>query len=112
MKSASFVSVLPLQTSFKLVLNKRSLAVILFGLIFSLFILSILQVNAYTRETYLLQNYEKRISQLAEENKTLEINFSKANSLNNMGGFVQNMTFEKAGEIEYIKVLEATVLAK
>ena len=90
----------------------KSLAVIMFGILVSLIFISILQVNAYTRELYLLQDYEARISQLTGENRYLEINFTKANSLNNIGGFVQNMIFEKAGKIEYIKVLETTALAK
>jgi len=34
----------------------------------------------------------------------LEINFSKANSLNNMGGYVENQAFERANKVEYIRV--------
>ncbi|MDD5746217.1 MAG: hypothetical protein PHO30_03025 [Candidatus Omnitrophica bacterium] len=84
----------------------------MFGLIFSLLIISVLQVNAYIKEMYLLQDYQQRIGQLTEENKYLEIDFAKADSLKNIGGFVQNMIFEKADKIEYIKVLDTTVLAK
>jgi len=112
MKSASLISVFPLGTSLKLSFSMKSWAVILFGILVSLFAISILQVNAYTRELYLLQDYEAKISQLTEENKSLEINFTKANSLNNIGDFVQNMTFVKAENILYIKVLETTALAK
>ena len=112
MKSASLLSVFPLGASLKLSFNTKSLTVVLFGILVSLFAISILQVNAYTRELYLLQDYEARISQLTEENRYLEINFTKANSLNNIGDFVQNMIFEKADKIEYIKVLETTALAK
>ncbi len=77
---------------------------------FSLIIISIVQLNAYFGETYLSQDYEKKIEQLNQENKILEVSFSKDNSLNNINNYVQN--FEKATRVEYIKVLESTVVAK
>lgn len=73
-------------------------------------IVFIYQLNAYTSEVYFIQSSEKKISEFTQENKTLGINFAKANSLLNIGNYVQN--FEKAGKIEYIRVLESTVLAK
>jgi len=42
----------------------------------------------------------------------LEINFSKANSLNNIGSYVENQAFEKVKQVEYIRVFESTVLAR
>ena len=112
MKSASLISAFPLATGLKLSFSAKSLAVISFSILGSLIFIFILQVNAYTRESYLLQDYETKISQLGEGNRYLEINFTKANSLDNMGNFVQNMIFEKADKIEYIKVLGTTALAK
>lgn len=73
-------------------------------------IVFIYQLNAYTSEVYFIQSSEKKINEFTQENKTLGINFAKANSLWNIGNYVQN--FEKAGQIEYIRVLESTVLAK
>jgi hypothetical protein len=84
----------------------------MFGVIVSLLAVSVLQVNAYVREMYLLQDYQQKIGQLTEGNKYLEIDFAKADSLEKIGGYVQNMTFEKADNIEYIKVLDSTALAK
>lgn len=112
MKSASLVLTLPLGSSLKFAFNRRSLYVSMFGIVVSLLVIFVLQVNAYTKEMYLLQDYQQKIGQLSEENKYLEIDFAKADSLENIGGFVQNMTFEKADNIEYIKLLDATVLAK
>jgi len=79
-------------------------------LTFSLMIISVVQLNAYIKENYLVQNYEERIAQLNQENKVLEVSFSKDNSLNNINNYAQN--FEKVTEVEYIKVLESTVVAK
>ncbi|GAH97324.1 unnamed protein product, partial [marine sediment metagenome] len=44
----------------------------------------IFQVNALTNETYLIQSCEEKLGQLSGENETLEVNFSKANSLTNI----------------------------
>ena len=78
----------------------------------SLLVVCIFQINAYTKEVYLIQNYEKKLNQLTRENKILEVNFSEVNSLNNVGNYVQNNVFEKANKIDYIRLLESTALAK
>ena len=77
---------------------------------FYLTIITVVQINAYIREVYLLQDYGNQIDQLTKENKILEINLSKDNSLNNINNYVQN--FEKAEQVDYIKVLDSTVVAK
>lgn len=79
-------------------------------IIFSLLIVFIYQLNVYTAEIYFIHNSEKRIAELSQENKILELNLAKANSLWNVGNYVQG--FEKAGRLEYIRVLEGTVLAE
>ena len=94
----------------KLSLGLKFFLIFILLIIFSFLIVFIYQLNAYTAEIYFIQNSEKKINQLTQENKTLGINLAKANSLWNIGNYVQN--FEKAGKIEYIRVLESTVLAK
>ena len=76
----------------------------------SLFASSIYLVNVYTSEVYAAHQYEKMVKQLSEENKFLEINMTKAGSLQKADNYVQN--FEKAGQIEYIRILESTALAR
>ncbi|MCX6759362.1 MAG: hypothetical protein NT012_02255 [Candidatus Nealsonbacteria bacterium] len=102
------ISVVPLRL--KLSLGSKFLWIFIILIIFSLLIVFIYQLNAYASEVYFIQSSEKKISEFTQENKTLGINFAKANSLWNIGNYVQN--FEKAGKIEYIRVLESTVLAK
>ena len=79
---------------------------------FILFIFSIIHVNVYTGSLYSIQTFEDRVNQLNEENRILEINFTKANSLNNLTSYVQNQTFQKISNIKYVRVLESTALAK
>lgn len=72
----------------------------------------VFQLNARTKEVYLLEQYQNQLSTLTQENKLLEINFSKTNSLNSIGDLAQNQLFEKTNKIEYIRILETTALAK
>ncbi len=103
---------LPILPAIKLNLIKRVLWILVIFSIPSLIIFCVLQLNAYTKEIYLIQNYEKKLSELTQKNKILEVNFSKANSLDRIGSYVQNQAFEKVGEVKYIRLLEGTALAK
>ncbi len=98
--------------SVKLNITPRALWALTFFAIMSLLIFSIIQVNAYTKEMYLIKGFESKLAQLTQESKGLEINFSQVNSLNNIGTYAKNQVFERAGQVDYIKVLDSTVLAK
>jgi cell division protein FtsB len=102
----------PFLRIFKVNLSLKFLWFFMLLIIFSLLIVCIFQLNAYTKEFYLIQDYEKKLNQLTQENKILEINFSKANSLSKIGSYIQSQAFEKAEKVEYIQLLEGTALAK
>jgi hypothetical protein len=72
----------------------------------------IFQVNALTRETYLIKNYEKNLAQLSSESETLKVDFSKVNSLTNLENYLQNGNFEKVTQVKYIQILESSVAAR
>jgi hypothetical protein len=103
--------VFPLYTT-KININKKTLATCLIGILFSLMVISIIQINAYTKETYTARGYGREVAQLQEETSFLEINLSKANSLNNLTQHIEGQTFVKADKIEYIKLFEGTAMAK
>lgn len=96
--------------SLKLGLNLKLCWTLVFLAIFFLLLFSVFQLNAYTSEIYFIRDAEKQASLLSQENKVLEINLAKADSLWSAGEYVHN--FEKAGKIEYIRVLENTALAR
>jgi len=81
-------------------------------LVGALSIFYIFQVNTVVREIYLIKSYEKQFFQLSQENQKLSINFSKANSLENIEALAKNLGFEKVGKIHYIKVLGETIVTK
>ena len=81
-----------------------------FSSIIFLIVFCVFQLNAYTKSYYFIQNAQNQLSQLTEENRNLEISFSNTNSLNNIDEHIKN--FEAITKIEYIRILEGTVLAK
>ncbi len=103
---------IPTTKTLKLSLTLKFFWVLVLAAMMALFLVCVFQLNAYTREFYLIRNQESRLQQLTQENKMLEINFSKSNSLNNMGSYVENQVFEKVNQVEYIRVFESTALAR
>lgn len=75
-------------------------------------IIYIFQVNFLAYQIHTLENYEKQIIQLSEENKILEINFSKASSLDNIENYLSNQNFQKINQIKYIRATNDTEIAK
>jgi len=103
---------LPISSTSRFRISLKVLWIFILILTLSLLAVCIFQIGAYTKEIYLIQNYEKKLNQLTRENKILEVNFSEVNSLNNVGNYVQNSVFEKANKIDYIRLLESTALAR
>ena len=103
---------LPAIKALKLNLPLKILWLLALTVIFSLFITCLFQLNAYTREFYLIMSQENELKGLVQESKLLEINFSQASSLNNIEAFRESQGFERVKQVQYIKVLEGTALAK
>ncbi len=91
-------------------MNKKFLIIISI-LIFTPLVFHILQVNALTRETYLVKNYEKKLEQLYSESETLKVDFSRVYSLSNVDNYLQDGNFEKVTQVKYIRILEGSVAA-
>ena len=78
--------------------------------IIALLIFYIFQISAVVSEGYLLQNYQKKLSEFTRENEILEINLAQVNSLRNIEQMVDELGFEKTGEIHYIRALENQIV--
>jgi len=83
-------------------------------LILVLVVFYIFQVNAFAKETYFIQDYERKLSQLSGENESLEVDFSRFNSLVNIENYLQSQNFEKVnqGEVKYIQIPGGSVAAR
>jgi len=87
-------------------------------LVFSSFViigllgLYIFQVNVVVSEKYLIQKYEKQISEILKENQNLAINSTKLSSLTKVIKSLEELNFEKIDKIYYIRVLNNQMVAK
>ncbi len=81
-------------------------------LLFSLLAISVWQINSYSRDVFLLQNASHKLNAVAKENKILEINFNKSNSLVNFSASVGDQAFEKATNVAYLQVLDKKVVSR
>lgn len=80
--------------------------------IISLLAFYIFQVNFLTKETYQIQNYQKKINKIIQENENLIIDSAKLNSFSNIETLIKDFGFEKAEKIHYIQILESQVATK
>lgn len=72
----------------------------------------IYQANLFVRSSLMIEKYQQRITQLREENKNLEIVFSKKNSLSDYKDLIDEKEFEKITKVEYISVISESVAVK
>jgi len=76
----------------------------------SLLAFYIFQITAVISEGYQVQDYQKKISKLSEENKILEINSTKINSLENIDNRIQGLGFERINKTHYIQILGSSMV--
>ena len=78
---------------------------------FTLLIYYVWQVNHLTQGTYLINSYEKQISQLSTEKKNLEVGFAESGFLGQVQQKIQALNFQKTTAVKYIQI-PANSLAK
>jgi hypothetical protein len=98
--------------SISLRFNLKIFWIVSFVLIATLLVFYIFQVNAVIKNSYLIKNHEKKLSEISLENNNLKIDFVKSNSLANIESLVQNLNFEKVGEVKYIQIIGTEVATK
>ena len=70
-----------------------------------LFIFYIFYVNQLTQGTYLIQKYNKEISNLAKENRIIESDFAETDFLNQIHYRAMELGFEKTLKVKYVEIL-------
>ena len=98
--------------SLKKILNLR-----LFGFLISIsaiFLLAfyVFQTSELVSDGYQVGIYQKKISELSQGNKLLEINSVKVNSLENIENRIQELGLEKIDKVYYIQVLENPIVTR
>jgi hypothetical protein len=111
----TIISIFPISSAITLkkpVFASKNFWFLMFVLAFALMVCCIFQINAQTRESYLIIQYQQQISLLTEQNKALEIDYSKTSSLRNIGDFMEKQEFVRSNQIEYVQLLGETAFAK
>jgi len=72
----------------------------------------VFQVSREIALRYAIENSEKTLGEIKEENKGLEINSWQADSARDNIALAQKLNFEKVEKITYIKILDNTVVSK
>ncbi len=93
-------------------INFKMFLILSFAIIITLLGFYIFLISSFSLETYQLQNYQKTIKKLTEENKALEISLVKINTLEKIEPKIQELGFEKIDTIHYLQVLETPILTK
>lgn len=98
--------------SLNLRINWKVLIITELILVVSLLIFYIFQINNLTQSTYQIQQYQKKIDRLSQENESLRINSLKNNSLSTIETLTKDFGFEKVNNVQYIQILESQVVKK
>ena len=93
-------------------INWKSVDIIGISACLLLLVFYVFYVNQLTQGTYLIKNYNKKISVLSRENKSIETEFSEAMFLGQIDGKVNALGFEKTKEVKYLEILDAELAKK
>ena len=69
----------------------------------------IYQILDLTKGSYLVNFYEDQITQIAQENKDLEVNFAENDFLGGVLTKIQDLNFQKTTSVSYIQILDSSV---
>lgn len=90
----------------------KALGILMSLTIFALLAFYIFQVNSVVTESYLAQDYQKKINETSRENGNLIINSAKINSLGNIEEGIKELGFEKVDKVYYLQILEEEFVTK
>lgn len=96
----------------KLKINLKLFWILSIISIMTLLAFYIFQVNAIVSESYQIQNYQRKLNAISEQNEILEINSAQVNSLGNIEEQIQELGFEKVDQVHYIQVLKSQIATK
>src|ERR1035437_4074273 len=91
------------------VINWKAVCFIGFFLTLASLIFYVWQINDLTRGSYLVNSYEKQISQLSSENNNLQVSFAESSFLGQALEKIHALNFQKTTSVQYIQILDSSV---
>lgn len=92
--------------------NLKNIYIALAIALFLLLGLYLYQVNSHITAKYSIGDYTTRINKLIKENRTLEVNLAKGGSLSNLSNEISQLNFVKTDKIDYIQIIDSSVVIK
>jgi hypothetical protein len=89
--------------------NMKIFAVIIILSFMFLLFFYVFQANNFVLSGYSLQNYQKTINKLAQDNENLEMALAQMGALENIESKISGLGFEKISKINYIQLMETSV---
>jgi len=80
-----------------------------FIVILPLLVFYVWQVNDLTKGSYLINSYQKQITQLSTENKNLEVSFAESSFLGQALVKIRALNFQKTTSVKYIQIPDNSV---
>lgn len=90
-------------------INWKMVCCVGFFMILALLFFYVWQVNGLTKGFYTINQYEKQISKLSDENKNLQVSFAENSFLGQALVKVQALNFEKTTSVKYIQIPENSI---
>jgi hypothetical protein len=90
-------------------INWKALCFIGFFVALPLLVFYVWQINDLTRGSYLTVSYEKQISKLSDENKTLQVSFAESSFLGQALEKIKALNFQKTTSVKYMRILDDSV---
>jgi hypothetical protein len=75
----------------------------------ALLIFYVWQIDSLTKGSYLINSYQKQISQLSQENKNLQVSFAENSFLGQAMEKIQALNFQKTTSVQYIQIPDVSV---
>lgn len=91
-------------------INLRKIWIFGFILITLLLVFYIFQISEITTATFAISKQEQEITRLLQQNKDLQIGFSKENSLANLETILNGLNYEKVNKVYYIRVMDSQMV--
>lgn len=69
----------------------------------------VFEINNLTKYTYLIKDYNSKISSLENESKNLETSFAQTSYLKDLQEKVKAMNFEKTTQVTYLNIMKGSM---
>ena len=89
-------------------INWKAVCCVGFFMSLALLFFYVWQINDLTKGSYVINGYEKQISNLSDENKNLEVSFAESSFLGQALEKIQALNFQKTTSVKYIKILDSS----